>query len=176
MGAKRMKHLTALLVLLLMVTALLSVNPLRAQVVLPQRGQEGGLRMNVFGLGVAVGPVSGVGLSFRHHPPGSFSYAIAGGIIKVDNTTAYDIGLEGQYDLVRNGTSRFFTAAGTGFYHSGNGSHNDLSGPWRLGVGIGGELAVVASGFHVSGDLLFTYFSDGTVLPLPQIGLHYYFY
>jgi hypothetical protein len=42
-------------------------------------------------------------------------------------------------------------------------------------MGIGGELPM-SSGFHVTGELLFTYFSDGTILPLPSAGFHYYFY
>jgi hypothetical protein len=176
MGEERMMTRVKRMTLLLAACALAGSSILHAQAVLPERGKEGGLRTNVFGLGFTAGPVSGIGLSFRHHLPGSFSYAVAGGIIKVDNTTDYAIGLEGQYDLVRNGTSRFYAAAGTGYYYSGNGSHNDLAGPWRFGLGIGGELAIVSSGFHVNGELLFTYFNDGTVLPLPQIGVHYYFY
>jgi hypothetical protein len=170
-----MKHRTAQLMLVLAALAGFAAT-VQAQAVLPEKGKDGGLRTGVFGLGFSAGPVSGVGLSFRHHLPGSFSYQLAGGIIKVDNTTAYAIGVEGQYDLIRNATSRFYAALGTGFYHSGNGSHNDLAGPWRIGIGIGDELAIVSSGFHVSGELLFSYFNDGTVLPLPQIGVHYYFY
>jgi hypothetical protein len=176
MGEKRMTLRSVRLTLALAAVCLASSSALRAQAVLPEHGRDGGLKTNVFGLGFAAGPVSGIGLSFRHHLPGSISYAIAGGIIKVDNTTAYAFGIEGQYDLVRNSTNRFYAAAGTGYYHSGNGSHNDLSGPWRLGLGIGEELAIVSSGFHVNAELLFSYFNDGTVLPLPQIGVHYYFY
>jgi hypothetical protein len=176
MGEKRMTLRLVRLTLILAAAALAGSSVLHAQAVLPERGKDGGLKANVFGLGFTAGPVSGIGLSFRHHLPGSISYAIAGGIIKVDNATAYAFGVEGQYDLVRNSASRFFAAAGTGYYHSGNGSHNDLAGPWRIGLGIGQELAIVSSGFHVNGELLFTYFNDGTVLPLPQIGVHYYFY
>jgi hypothetical protein len=148
---------------------------LRAQAVLPERGRDGGLRENVFGLGLAGGAASGMGLSFRHHLPGSWSYQVTGGIIKVDDKTSYAFGGELQYDLIRAAASRFFVGGGMGYYYSGKGSGNTLDGPGRIALGIGGELPV-ASGFHVSGELLFTYFTDGTVLPLPQFGVYYYFY
>ena len=149
--------------------------PLRAQVVLPEKGREGGVRENVFGLGLSVGAATGIGLSFRHHLPGSWSYEITGGVIKVDDKTSYAIGGEIQYDLVRATASRFFVAGGMGYYYGGRGQGNTIEGPVRVGLGIGGELPL-ASGFHVSGELLFTYFSDATILPLPQLGVYYYFY
>ena len=147
----------------------------RAQVVLPERGGERGVRENVFGLGLAVGAATGIGLSFRHHLPGSWSYEITGGVIKVDDKTSYAIGGEIEYDLVRATASRFFVAGGMGYYYGGRGGRNTIDGPVRVGLGIGGELPVSA-GFHVSGELLFTYFSDATILPLPQVGIYYYFY
>lgn len=162
-------------VLLCVMIILLAAGSARAQAVLPERGREGGLRENVFGLGLAVGAATGMGLSFRHHLPGSWSYQITGGIIKVDDKTSYALGGELQYDLVRAAASRFFVGGGMGYYYSGRGRGNTLEGPGRIGMGIGGEL-VVASGFHVSGSLLFTYFTDDTVLPLPQFGVYYYFY
>jgi hypothetical protein len=152
-----------------------AVPVLRAQVVLPEKGREGGVREQVFGLGFAGGAATGVGLSFRHHLPGSWSYEITGGIIKVGDKTSYAIGGELQYDLVRAAVSRFFVTGGAGYYYSGRGAGNGMAGPGRIGLGIGGELPL-SSGLHVSGELLFTYFTDGTVLPLPQAGVHYYFY
>jgi len=148
---------------------------LRAQVVLPEKGGERGVRENVFGLGLAAGAATGIGLSFRHHLPGSWSYEVTGGIIKVDDKTSYAVGGEIQYDLVRATASRFFVAGGMGYYYGGRGGGNTIEGPVRVGLGIGGELPL-STGFHVSGELLFTYFSDATVLPLPQFGVYYYFY
>jgi hypothetical protein len=154
---------------------LLSAAMVNGQVILPERGQERALRENVFGLGLFGGPTTGFGLSFRHHLPSPFSYQITGGIIKVGDRLSYDIGIEGQYDLVRGPTSRFFVGGGGGYYYSGKTSHNDMDGPARIGLGIGGEMAV-ATGIHTTLELMFTYFSDATVLPLPQLGFHYYFY
>ena len=47
--------------------AVFYVLPARSQAVLPERGRDGGLRENVYGLGLAAGAASGIGLSFRHH-------------------------------------------------------------------------------------------------------------
>lgn len=161
-------------VLCVMIT-LLAAGRVRAQVVLPERGRDAGLREDVFGLGLALGAATGTGLSFRHHLPGTWSYQITGGIIKVDDETSYAIGGELQYDLIRATTSRFFVGGGLAYYYSGHKRGNNLDGPGRIGFGIGGEVAI-RGGFHVSGELFFTYFTDDTVLPLPQIGMYYYFY
>jgi hypothetical protein len=149
--------------------------PARPQAVLPERGHDGGLRENVYGLGLAVGAASGVGLSFRQHFPGYMSYQLIGGIIKVDNETSYALGGELQYDFIRGSGVRFFAAGVAGYYYSGGKRGNDIEAPGRVGLGIGGEVPV-QGGFHISGELLFTFFSDGNVLPLPQVGMHYYFY
>ena len=161
--------------LILICFLIAGVSTLPGQVVMPEKGQGPGLRQNVYGLGIFGGPATGVGLSFRHHLPGALSYQITGGIIKVDDRLSSDIGAEVQYDLIRGTPARFYVAGGTGYYYSGKTSNNDMSAPWRLGLGIGGELAVGA-GVHALVEVMFTYFTDGTVLPLPQVGFYYYFY
>ncbi len=160
----------------LIATTILSCSQgLQAQVILPEKGQQAGLNESVFGLGLTAGPTTGIGLSFRHHLPSEWSYQIAGGIIKLDERTSYDIGFGVQYDLVRGSTNRFFVGSGFGYYYSGKSNGNEMKAPTRLGLGVGGEFAVTP-GLHTSVELFFTYFSDGTVLPLPQLGLYYYFY
>jgi hypothetical protein len=147
----------------------------RPQAVLPERlGHEGGLRENVYGLGFALGATSGIGLSFRQHFPGYVSYQIIAGGIKIDKQSSYSFGAELQYDFIRGYGVRFFAAGAAGFYYSGE-RHNEIDAPARIGFGIGGEVPI-QGGFHVSGELLFTFFSDGNVIPLPQVGMHYYFY
>jgi opacity protein-like surface antigen len=145
-----------------------------AQVVMPQREGAAEMRQSVFGLGFAFGPATGLGLSFRHHLPTTFSYQVNGGIIKVDDRMSYSVGAEFQADLSRNNAVRFFAAAGCSYFYTGKTSHNEMEGPGRLGVGLGGEFHA-GSGVHATLEMLFTYFNDGTVLPLPQLGLHYYF-
>jgi hypothetical protein len=161
--------------LLVVVAAAALYASAQAQVVMPDPRYEAGLRTSVFGLGLFAGPSGGAGLSFRHHLPSVASYQLTGGIIKADDRLHYSLGAELQFDLGRSNTSRFYAAAAVSYFYSGTSNHNEMQGPARIGAGIGGEYAG-GSGFHLAGDLMFTYFSDGTVLPLPQIGLFYYFY
>ena len=149
--------------------------PARSQAVLPERWREGGLRENVYGLGLAVGACSGIGISFRQHFPGLVSYQFIGGILKVDTQTSYAFGAELQYDFVRGAGVRFFAAGALGYYYSGDRRGNDIEAPGRIGAGIGAEVPI-QGGFQISGEMLFTFFSDGNVLPLPQVSMHYYFY
>lgn len=145
-----------------------------AQVVLPGGGSAA-INKNVFGLGLFGGPATGIGLSFRHHLPSPLSYQLTGGIINVDERLSYAVGAELQYDLSRSPASRFYIAGGFGYYYSGpTGSANRMDAPARAAFGVGGEF-IAGAGIHSMLDLLFTYFSDGTVLPLPQLGLYYYF-
>ena len=172
MDKKRMTPMnTSLLLTLAMV---LAVSSSLAQVVVPERDGAADMKRSVFGIGFAGGPASGLGLSFRYHLPSIVSYQIIGGIIKVDDRMSYSIGGEVQVDLARTEAVRFFAAVGASYFYSGKASHNEMDGPSRLGLGLGGEV-YAGSGIHTSLELLFTAFSDGTVLPLPQLGLHYYF-
>lgn len=155
--------------------ACIIAGPATAQVIVPDRGQGTSLRTSVFGLGFAVGPATGLGLSFRHHLPSPFSYQIVGGIIKATDRLYYSVGAEVQYDLSRTPVMRFYAAGGMSYFYAGVSGNNEMKGPGRVGAGIGIETGL-PSGFNISADVLFTYFTDGTVLPLPQLGLHYYFY
>jgi hypothetical protein len=130
---------------------------------------------NVFGMGFSAGMASGFGLSFRHHLPGETSYQLVGGIIKLGENLDYNIGGELQFDFARSPTGRFFAAGAGGYFYSGTSSRNDLSASFRAGLGIGGEWSS-GSPLNLGAELLFTYFSDGTVIPLPQFSAHYYFF
>ena len=147
----------------------------KAQVVVPDQDQPTKLGKTVYGLGFAAGAGTGLGVSFRHHLPTEFSYQIVGGIIKVDTKLQYDIGIEAQFDLVRGETTRFFAGGGFAYFYSGESGTNTLNGPFRVAIGVGGEFSTVRLvNFTLEG--MFTYFNDGTVLPLPQVGIHYYFF
>jgi len=172
MDKERMKMMKRILAVAL--GLLLAAGVLRAQVVTPHQESAADLQRNVFGLGFSGGPATGVGLSFRHHLPSTISYQINGGIIKVDERMSYSVGAEVQVDLSRSHTVRFFAAGGASYFYSGTSSHNEMEGPSRFGLGLGGEFHAGA-GVHTTLELLFTAFNDGTVLPLPQLGFHYYF-
>ena len=146
-----------------------------AQVSVPTKDERSQFSQDVYGLGVSASVVSGFGLSFRHHLPSDMSYQLVAGVIKSGGNVIYNFGGEGQLDIARGEKTRFYACAGLGYFHSGSSGSNDLDGPFRVGAGIGGEwrnLDLV----HISGGLLFTYFSDGTILPLPEVSVHYYFY
>lgn len=146
-----------------------------AQVSLPAQSQSVDLGKNVYGLGLSAGMASGFGVSFRHHLPSIVSYQIVGGIIKVDTMLLYDVGTQVEFDLARGPLARFYVGGGLGYFYSGGTEGNDLSAPFRAGLGVGGEWGNFEP-FHLSADIMLTYFSDGTVIPLPQIGAHYYFF
>ena len=147
----------------------------QAQVIPPETDQSTEFRKSIFGLGISGGPATGLGISFRHHLPSPFSYQVIGGIVNVSGRLLYDIGGDIQYDVIRSSAGRFFIAGGAAyFYAARHGENNVMEAPGRLGVGLGGEFAKIP-GVHSQVELMFTYFSDGTILPLPQLGLHYYF-
>jgi len=162
--------------LLIVILLCLILVPAPAQVTMPDKASGQGVREQVFGLGFSAGFASGIGLTFRHHFPGKFSWEVTGGVIKVDQNVDYSVGGELQLDLDRGAASRFFATVGAGyFYAAPKGQSNTMKGPGRAGIGIGGEIPLGA-GFHGAGKLMFTWFSDGTILPLPGAGIMYYFH
>ncbi len=160
--------------LFLILLSLALLDPGIAQVSVPNVGSKV-IDRSVFGLGLSAGLASGIGFSFRHHLPGPVSYQLVGGIIKLDKRLHYDIGAELQADLVRSDVIRFFAGGAGGYFFSGEVGHNDLAAPGRVGLGVGGEWNNIPP-FCLTGELLFTYFTDGTILPLPQVSAHYYFF
>lgn len=133
-----------------------------------------GFNSAIYGLGFSVGPASGAGISFRNHLPSRSSYQLIAGIIKLKAKVSASIGAEYQYDLVRGNTTRFFFGPSLSYFYSGEHT-NTLSAPFRFGIGVGGEFDVQKA-LHFSLEGVFTYFSDGSIVPLPQIAAHYYFY
>lgn len=136
--------------------------------------QAENLGKDVYGLGISVGPASGIGISFRNHFPSKASFQIVGGIIKSGDKTSASIGAEFQYDLVRAKSTRLFFGPSTSYFYSGSGN-NTFAGPFRLGIGVGGELNV-QNAVNISLEGVFVYFSNGDIAPMPQIACHYYFY
>ncbi len=162
------------LVAVLAVALLVTVESGTGQVLPPRPTGQKELRVRVFGLGFSAGFASGIGLSFRHHLPGKLVYQVVGGIIKSKDELKYSIGGELQFDLQRTAGSRFFIVGAAGYYYAGSNDTNGMEAPGRIGLGIGGEIPL-SDDLGLTGELLFTYLSDGTVLPLPQASVHYYF-
>jgi hypothetical protein len=132
------------------------------------------LNRPVYGLGLSAGWASGVGLSFRSHFPSKSSLQAVFGIIKTSDKLAMSLGGEYQYDLVRSNATRFFITGTLAYFYHGSG-FNEVDGPFRMGGGIGGEFHA-QDALHITVEGVFVYFSDGRVIPLPQIAAHYYFF
>jgi hypothetical protein len=145
-----------------------------AQVTTSGLSNAKGLNQGVQGLGFAISAATGLGVSYRYHLPSKTSLQGVFGIIKTSDKLALSLGGEYQYDLVRGVDTRFFFIGGIGYYYNGSGK-NDIIGPSRIGVGIGGEFKIHEA-FHISVGALYTFYSDSQVLPLPQISAHYYFF
>jgi hypothetical protein len=146
----------------------------QAQVNVAGSQRAEGFSSNIYGLGFSAGPASGVGISFRDHLPSKSSYQIIAGIIKLKSKVSASVGAEYQYDLVRGNTTRFFFGPSASYFYSGE-NQNTFDAPFRFGVGLGGEFDVQEA-LHISIEGVFTYFSDGSIVPLPQFAMHYYFY
>ncbi|MFZ4620208.1 MAG: hypothetical protein ACOYNS_06605 [Bacteroidota bacterium] len=130
---------------------------------------------SIYGLGFTGGPASGVGLSIRYHTEGKTSLQGVLGVFKPKNTdTFYSFGVEYQHDLTRSNSARFFFDVASSYNYNGSGS-NRYAAPFRLGSGLGGEF-LLQDAVHLTFQGLLTYFSDGTIIPLPQLSIHYYFY
>ena len=164
-----MKHL-----FLILFGFILLSSSLKAQVTASSvKGESFG--QSVYGLGFSGGPASGLGISCRYHTSGKNSLQAIFGIFKPKTSdTFYSFGAEYQYDLTRSNSARFFYVLASSYNYNGSGSNN-YDAPFRAGTGLGGEF-LVQDALHISFEGLFTYFSDGTILPLPQLSFHYYFF
>jgi hypothetical protein len=155
-------------------TLILLVSISTAQVNTSRLSRAEDLTEPVYGLGFSAGWASGIGLSFRSHFPSKSSLQAVFGIIKTSDKLSMCIGAEYQFDLVRSNTTRFFIVSAMSYFYHGV-KTNEVTGPFRFGAGIGGEFQVQEA-LHVSVEGLFVFFSDGRVIPLPQIAAHYYFF
>lgn len=156
------------------IAVLLTATGLNAQVSASGLSRAESMGRSVYGLGFAAGYASGVGISFRSHLPSKSSVQGVFGIIKTSSTLYMSLGAEYQYDLVRGNQTRFFAVGSTGYFYRGS-DRNEVNGPFRIGAGIGAEFNL-REAIHVTLAGQFVYASNHTVLPLPQLAIHYYFF
>lgn len=157
------------------VVLLVLVSPISYSQVAASNVKGEAFGQEIHGLGFSGGAASGAGVSYRFHLQGNSSVQGIIGIFKPKNTdTFYSFGAEFQQDLTRSNAARFFFALASCYVYNGSGSNN-YTAPFRAGVGLGGEF-LVQDALHFTFEGLFTYFSDGAILPLPQLAIHYYFY
>ena len=116
-----------------------------------------------------------VGVSFRQRIANTaVAYQINGGILKLSSTYYYDIGGEFQFDLSGSDNDRVYIIAGLGYYYKGI-STNDLTTPIRIGAGVGYEFSMAKQIGLSLGLLVMAFLPGGNILPLPQIGMHFFF-
>ncbi len=162
------------IVIVVVLACLIGWSPSLCQVDVQGSQKAEDLGRNVYGLGLSAGPASGIGISFRDHFASKVSCQLVGGIIRTGGETSASIGAELQYDLVRAKSTRLYFGPSTSYFYNGSGS-NSFAGPFRLGIGVGGELNVQQA-VNISLEGVFVYFSNGDIAPMPQISCHYYFY
>ena len=130
---------------------------------------------NVFGVGLHASLVTGLGVSFRHRLAGTaVAYQINGGILKLGAVSYYDVGGEFQFDLSGSDQDRVYVIVGLGYYYKGE-LVNSLSTPFRIGAGIGYEFPIAKQIGVSLGLTIMGFLPGGNILPLPQIGMHYFF-
>ncbi|MEP7235614.1 MAG: hypothetical protein ABI778_09985 [Ignavibacteriota bacterium] len=130
---------------------------------------------NVFGVGLHASLVSGMGISFRHRIASTaVAYQINGGILKLSGKLYYDLGGEFQFDLSGGESDRVYVALGLGYYYKGDAT-NDLNTPFRIGAGIGYEFPLASQIGCSVAVVVMGFLPGGNILPLPQIGMHYFF-
>lgn len=168
---KNIKSISLILALLFFLSdAHAQVTDSDAQIEHPKHFSE-----NVFGIGLHASLVTGMGISFRHRIANTaVAYQINGGILKLSDTYYYDIGGEFQFDLSASDDNRVFLIVGLGYYYKGI-SVNDLSTPIRIGAGGGYEFSIARQLGVSLGVLVMGFLPGGSILPLPQIGMHFFF-
>ena len=130
---------------------------------------------NIFGIGLHASLVTGMGISFRQRIANTaVAYQINGGVLKFSSTYLYDIGGEFQFDLSGSDNDRVYLIAGLGYYYKGM-SVNDLTTPIRIGAGGGYEFSMTKQIGLSLGVLIMAFLPGGNILPLPQIGMHFFF-
>ncbi len=167
-----MKILGSILALILLAVSVseAQINVSDSTILKPKRFSE-----NIFGIGVHASLTSGLGLSFRQRLAGTaIAYQITGGIIKAGSFFYYDLGAEFQLDLSGSDNDRVYVIGGAGYYFKGE-ARNELKTPTRIGVGIGYEFSLTKQIGASAGLLISGFLPNGDILPLPQLGFHYFF-
>lgn len=134
-------------------------------------------KQSYFGVGAQLGLATGSGITVRHTWP--MGLTIEGtAFFFSTGRPIWNFGAEAQYLLSSGEMDRFYALGGVGFYYNGGtAQQNTLTGPTRIGIGVGYEW-FVSNAMSLSGELPFTAFLGSgkvSVLPLPQLQFMFYF-
>jgi hypothetical protein len=138
---------------------------------------------NTSGVGFAVGPVSGSGFSFRSDISSTSAIQFTGGILVAGQSGGYSVGLQYLLNLRKDRASRLYAFAGAGVHGTTEsndakifGISTDSASGLAVGVGFGWERFYPVYGMGFSFEVPLTFIpSIPLIMPLPQIGIHYYF-
>lgn len=168
----------ALLVLILALAA-----PAAAQVPLDRERDQA--------VGVMLGATSGAGISYTEILPSAYGYRGTLALWKSGDFSFVDLGASGLRVLSDDGSRRLYLVAGVAYWRRtdeetepilddednvvGERVFDDTDDSMALGAGAGMEVPFGTRG-GLTLEAVFTYWTDsGSLLPLPQVGLHYLF-
>jgi hypothetical protein len=125
----------------------------------------------VAALGLTAGLTSGTGVAVRWPALPQTMAGIAGGIWKQGDASDWNVGFELHLVLRQAYRTRLFVGPAVAAYHDGADDETD----WNASLGVGIEY-LMRSRLALKADVGFTYKSSNEdILPLPQVGILYYF-
>jgi hypothetical protein len=145
------------------------------------RGEE------TLGFGLSGGMVAGNGFSVRRMPLTGFGWQAGGILLKTASETYFNLGGEYLYVLNRTQSTSLYLAGGLAYIYESNEKHvwddsqrrynteDDIKRGVAGGAGVGIAIRFTKwEQMWFSGDLMLTAYRD-TVLPSPQVAIHYFF-
>lgn len=128
-------------------------------------------------VGTKLGLTSGSGVSFGiDRAFDEFSFEMNTFVLKTSNLSVYSIGGSVKYALLDDEKRHIYVNYGLSYnYWSSKENNNVLESPFRTGLGLG-YMQFFSNNFSYDVSILATYFTgDGTIYPIPQIGIQYHF-
>jgi hypothetical protein len=126
---------------------------------------------------MAVGAISGSGLSYIFHSDGPWSYQITGGVWKQKEDTDYNAGLLVRRTLEESRNTRFYALVGGALYEGREEKQGgtEVRTHWNTGFGVGVQFFLWNRvGVSVDGDFTFL-LNDESIFFLPQVAAQYHF-
>lgn len=134
-------------------------------------------------IGAQYGLLGGTGLTLHYSMANRFSVELTGGYITLGDGM-WSVGAEAQYLLDHGSDNRLYALVGAGNYHVGTVDSagvisNNLSHPFRLGLGVGYEY-FLSHKASIAAELPVVIFlprqgGRAEVYPFPQLQFLYYF-
>ncbi len=132
-----------------------------------------------YAAGLNFGLISGTGLSGRFVHPIGVTLQLTFALMSVGDYFHANVGIEGQYGLIRNRNERFYALIGGGLYSSTTSDTtrpgNRIANPFRFGFGFGYEYFLSRQFVFSFAGALTVFPTTGEVIPTPEVGFYFYF-